>query len=389
MQASGQGEAALRVMGDEYASLSNKANGYALNVLLGMCFSYLQSGLLPQLQETAQLMLKQAQTGRLPIDLSWAHYMLGLVSYEWNDLDAAGRHFAEIVDNRYTAHVSALRDAMSGLALIQQLRGRRAEADSILKDLMAFDVQLSGQVDERSRAMRARIALMQGNNAEALHWALGFRDLPPDMALVWLEEPQVTRARILLAEAGPHLAQAFAVLDVLSDVAARTHNVRYAITLHTLRALALEAQKQHERAEQELQQALDLAQPDRFLRVFVDMGPRLQPILARLARSGAAATAERILAAFPAGDAPAAAATAGRAPAALRHPEMAEALTGRELQILRRLAEPLSIKEIAASLGISYLTVKRHLVNVYGKLGVRGRWDAVAQATALGILTPR
>ena len=63
-----------------------------------------------------------------------------------------------------------------------------------------------------------------------------------------------------------------------------------------------------------------------------------------------------------------------------------EQLTQRELQVLALLGEPLSPKEIARKLDISHGTLKRHVANVYGKLDVTTRWDAVAQAKALGLL---
>jgi len=70
-------------------------------------------------------------------------------------------------------------------------------------------------------------------------------------------------------------------------------------------------------------------------------------------------------------------------------PALVEPLTPRELQILTLLREPVWPKEIARQLDISYLTVKRHSLNVYGKLGVNTRWEAVNRAVELGILPPR
>jgi ATP/maltotriose-dependent transcriptional regulator MalT len=64
-------------------------------------------------------------------------------------------------------------------------------------------------------------------------------------------------------------------------------------------------------------------------------------------------------------------------------------LTPRELEILNLLRGPLSVKEIALKLGISYATAKRHTINIYGKLGVNQRWSAVAKAEELHILSPR
>jgi ATP/maltotriose-dependent transcriptional regulator MalT len=68
---------------------------------------------------------------------------------------------------------------------------------------------------------------------------------------------------------------------------------------------------------------------------------------------------------------------------------LAEPLTPRELEVLNLLRGPLSIKEIALQLNISSETVKRHTANIYGKLGVNGRWNAVARAEELNILPPR
>ena len=68
---------------------------------------------------------------------------------------------------------------------------------------------------------------------------------------------------------------------------------------------------------------------------------------------------------------------------------LVEPLTPRELEVLTLLRGPLSIKEIALKLNISYATAKRHTINLYGKLGVNKRWDAVARAEELNILPPR
>lgn len=160
------------------------------------------------------------------------------------------------------------------------------------------------------------------------------------------------------------------------------------ITIQALRAVALDAMGRHNDAESALGDAVNLATPGGFVRVFLDVGPRLHAVLQRLARSGAAgSTVRTLLAACAAVAAPGATgATAGRPPAAA---VLIEPLTRRELDVLMLLREPLSNREIAAELDISYFTEKNHLAGIYAKLGVTGRWDAVAKATELGILPPR
>jgi LuxR family transcriptional regulator, maltose regulon positive regulatory protein len=103
---------------------------------------------------------------------------------------------------------------------------------------------------------------------------------------------------------------------------------------------------------------------------------------------------QRVLAAFPV-EVPGAvhnggaeAMPPGAPAAAAAMTVLAEQLTPRELQVLALLCEPLSPKEIALKLDISHATMKRHVANIYGKLGVTTRWDAVAQSKALGLLPP-
>jgi ATP/maltotriose-dependent transcriptional regulator MalT len=121
----------------------------------------------------------------------------------------------------------------------------------------------------------------------------------------------------------------------------------------------------------------------------------MKELLGRLAaQSSAAEPIGRILAAFPGSER--GMMTGGTQPPSERSdrpapgvPALVEPLTLRELQILTLLREPLYPKEIARQLDISYLTVKRHTLNVYGKLGVNTRWEAVNRAVELGILPPR
>jgi DNA-binding NarL/FixJ family response regulator len=69
-------------------------------------------------------------------------------------------------------------------------------------------------------------------------------------------------------------------------------------------------------------------------------------------------------------------------------PRCFDALTPREIQVLRQVADGATNKEIAASLGVAVSTIERHLVNLYTKIGARGRADAIAYALRHGLDTP-
>jgi ATP/maltotriose-dependent transcriptional regulator MalT len=116
----------------------------------------------------------------------------------------------------------------------------------------------------------------------------------------------------------------------------------------------------------------------------------MQELLGRLAMAGKSGrTVERILTAFPIEES---SKGAGNLDGQLidrssdEYPSLLAPLTPREKQILALLQEPVSMKELALNLGLQYSTVKRHAINIYGKLGVNSRWDAVAKAKALNIL---
>ena len=259
-----------------------------------------------------------------------------------------------------------------------------------------LDLELRGSEDNRTRSLRARLMLMQGNLEGAGNWAEAFTGPPPDQALMWLEEPQVTRARILVArDANTDPQLALQILDALDEIANRTYNTYYKIEILALHALVLDAVAQRaqgktDEAEAVLRQALDLAQPGGFIRIFADLGKPMQKMLHRLVKQGhPAEMIRRIMAAFPADDKNWVGSKSLSRQPSLDTSTLAEPLTPRELEVLLLLRGPLSIKEIALKLNISYATVKSHTINLYGKLGVNGRWNAVARAEELNILPPR
>ena len=204
----------------------------------------------------------------------------------------------------------------------------------------------------------------------------------------------IAKANILLARGAPaDVQQALAIADAYLALARRTYCTRSAITALLLRALAQQKQGRTRAADDTLQQAVELAQPGGASRVFVDMGPQMRAMLSRLADQGIVAQAiQPILAAFAEQQAASGVREGGAQPTlhgALRVSGLVEPLTLREWEILTLLREPHSGKEIAGQLCISTATLKRHTSNIYSKLGVHNRWDAVAAAEELGVLPRR
>jgi LuxR family maltose regulon positive regulatory protein len=187
----------------------------------------------------------------------------------------------------------------------------------------------------------------------------------------------VALARILIAQG--RWDEASKLLQRMLEPAEVGGNTTRAIEILSLQALALQAEGNTTRAMDALERALTLAEPEGFVRIFVDEGP-LWPVCEALARGIAPEYARRLLAAFPMPE------PEQDSPPDTPEPDLIEPLSERELEVLQLMAEGLTNPEIASRLFLSLHTVKTHARNIYGKLDVHNRTQAVTSARALGIL---
>jgi LuxR family maltose regulon positive regulatory protein len=196
--------------------------------------------------------------------------------------------------------------------------------------------------------------------------------------VLWMEIPGITQCRVLLAEGSDEgLREAEKRLQEYLRLSRTQHNTFQTITIMALQAVTLEKQGRTDDALAVLETAIDLARPGGFIRPFVELGPSMEGLLKRLAEKNVASGyIGQLLAAFSPSPQP---------PPSSAQPSDVQ-LTNRECDILELLAQRLQTKEIADKLSISTETVNTHLRNIYGKLNVHNRRQAVARAKGLGIL---
>ena len=284
-------------------------------------------------------------------------------------------------DQRYVNHASANVFSAFIMALIQQAKGKPDEANEMLALASDFAVEIrSPALTLVVQSFQAELAVLQGRAYELNQWAEQACTHMQLSALPFFYAPQMTIPKVLLA-AGTQDGRVHAAvcLQRLHEFAESTHNDRVLIEVLALEALLHAAQDDEEAAFMALEQSLAVAQPGGFIRLYVDLGPKIANLLRSMKKRGSYPEyISSILNAFPD------AAPAGPQPSTPW--QLIEPLTDREEEILDLLSKRYTNKEIAAELYISSATVKRHTINIYQKLGVHKRREAVSTGKALGLV---
>jgi LuxR family transcriptional regulator, maltose regulon positive regulatory protein len=348
---------------------------------------------------TYQQALEVAATPGQPVPAAAGVAEVGMaeVAYQRGELAAALEHVTKGIELcRRFVYTPPLATGLATLAWIRQATGDPAGALAAMGE--AGQVAPSPDVAALSLlnpvpAQRARLLLAQGEVIAAARWT-NQRGLQPGDQPSYSREPEyLLLARVLLAQRAPE--QALGPLRRLGDLAAGQGRKGSLIEIRALQALALAGSGDERGALTALAEALSLAAPEGYLRVFVDEGTPMAGLLTRLAAPGQqqrGAAAERVppgylarlLASFP----PASVGTSrppGRAGAG-PVPGLVEPLSARELEVLGLLATGRSNQQIAEELVVALDTAKKHVSRVLDKLGVANRTQAVARARELQLL---
>lgn len=304
---------------------------------------------------------------------------LGTLAYEWNDRPSAQEYFQNAVELGKLWHSwETLQPAFTGLAHLHASQGNWEAAYQALDQLLENTQENQSIIQASVDSQRALLNLRQGNLETASRWTEAFKpDLPQDYRLAW-EAVELISARIWIAAA--QIQKAAALLESIiqqAHAAGRGRRVHEALCLQ---AVLFVRTHQEPEAQRALIAALKMAEPEGYLRSYLDEAKSMQELLGlALKRDWLPAPLEsyahRLLSAFETYP---------------FRPEQAsrliEPLTERELEVLQHIAEGLTNPEIAHGLYLSPNTLKAHTQNIYTKLDVHNRVNAVSKARKLGLI---
>ena len=305
-----------------------------------------------------------------------AHVGMGELLYEWNDLDGAVHHLTQGIDlgNR-SGSFDILFPGRAALALVRQAMGDTQGALEVIQEgeRAVRTINLPPYMLDQQAAFGARVRLAQGAVATAAR-LLEERAIGADDAVnIQNELEHLVLARVLLARDEVHAA--LDLLERLRSAAETTGRMGSKIKVLVLQALTYKARDDESRALATLGRALELAEPEGYVRTFLDEGAPMADLLrSALTKAISPGYASRLLGAFGS--------SAERLPAGA----LSEPLSERELEVLRLIASGMSNAEISRALFVSLATVKKHINNIYRKLDTHSRTSALARARELNLL---
>ncbi|HZB96844.1 MAG TPA: LuxR C-terminal-related transcriptional regulator, partial [Herpetosiphonaceae bacterium] len=326
-----------------------------------------------------------------------AHLRLGTIMYEWNDLGGAQEHLEQAMAlARQFGAPELFALAALGLARLHYALGDVAAAGELVQ-----------QGEDRGRSVRqslaggyiaahvARLRLLLREQEAALRWAEADADAGAGEQGLVGEMIELTLARVQLAYGAA--GQALKRIEPLLRVAEAQGRTGRVVEMLVLQALALDGLQDQATAMAVLQRAVTLAEAHGYVRTFIDEG---EPMRALLERAGKRRSVPRyagvlVLAAERQGSRGAAPSTAiaeiflpqdDDDADTSTHPALVEPLSEREREVLRLLAAGRSNRDVAEALIVATGTIKKHINNIYGKLGVHSRTQAIARARELNLL---
>ncbi|MCL5962484.1 MAG: LuxR C-terminal-related transcriptional regulator [Chloroflexi bacterium] len=386
-------QALNRVVELSLATGSTFLAAHATGILATGLFHYGQLRKAAQyFQQVVDLGAKQEGTPFFPAAAGY----IGLadISLERNDLETAARYLDKGIDLSQKGGLAG--DLFNGYITRARLWQALGDSEGAIEALghaeqiLPFGNSFPSTFQLSIEQTRLRLSL--GDVEEAARWARRLQVPGRQVPIVLHEVKQIALARLFLAQG--KMEDALLLLDRLLPPAEAAHRFARVIEIYLLEAMALQAQGNSTAALRPLQRSLSLAEPEGYIRIFVDEGRPMAGLLLQVNKlevgSSISGYANKLLGAFSAAGSEVSVESAparnNLPPSTFKPQPLAEPLSERELEILRLVSEGCSNQEIADKLVVTLHTVKKHASNIFGKLGVNSRTQAIAQARQMGLV---
>jgi LuxR family maltose regulon positive regulatory protein len=315
-----------------------------------------------------------------------ASISLANILREWNELDAAMSHLEEGIEIGLASKiVDAVAVGYASMALVALAQGDLEAAIQACKktERMVKDIpDLETDTLTKTLDSRVRLSISQNKLTEAARY-IEDRGLSVDTKFIYISDfEHIILARLLVHlgrvnSAAQDVTDAHKLLVEILEMASSAGYLSLRIEALTLQALAYDVQGKHDQALNSLEEALSLAEPEGYIRTFVDEGELMKDLLRQAySRNISKAYVSKLLGAFE----------PDRADGKPIAQSLVDPLSNRELEVLRLLSTELSGPEIAQELSISLNTMRTHTKNIYSKLNVTNRRAAVREAQELKLL---
>jgi LuxR family maltose regulon positive regulatory protein len=315
------------------------------------------------------------------------HVGMSSLHYEHNDLETATQC---LLTSRSLGELAGLpQNPYRWRAAMARIRQAQGDLDGAIQLLEEAERVYDGNFSPNVRPVatrKVRVWLVQGRLVEALDWARQ-QGLSTENELSYLREfDHITLARVLLAclqhdRTDVSIAEIMKLLERLLKDAEEGGRKGSAIEILVLQALAHQAQGDLPAALLDLQHALALAEPQGYVRIFLDEGENMRGLLREAStREIMPDYTDKLLAAFESDS------QSEDKPDLPTAQPSNELLSQRELDVLRLIAEGLSNQEICKRLFLALDTVKGHNRRIFNKLQVQRRTEAIARARELGLI---
>jgi LuxR family maltose regulon positive regulatory protein len=385
---SGQLRAALDVYNEILLTAQNMdGNSVAVLCYLHMGDLHSEMAQLHRAKDTYEGALKftEQRIGRPEMPFTGYVYVgIGSILRQWNQLEEAYRFTVKgLALCRDWNVTDILAFSCLELAYLHQALGNIDQEGKFLQEAIQLFDSISSWGSKIAAAHSVKFGLARGDIEFAESWAQT-NDLDVDGDYEHYREIEyLVLARVLIAQ--ERFEEAHSLVERICRIAQEIGKRQTEFEALILLSLVCSAQGETDQALGYLEKALSIGEPQGYIRIFVDEGPPMASLLYEaLKREITPDHVQRLLAAFPDTDPKEAVSTKLQ----VDRSGLIEPLSEREIEVLQFLAKGLTNQVVATRLFISLHTVKAHTRNIYSKLGVNNRTQAVDRARTLGILSP-